>query len=223
MTNRPDVGWNEKERDGANFPAAFPDNTFDLRSGGPKHGNGPHHKPEQTMDKRFLYVLAALASLAVIATAVKRYRATPAPEAPPAAVAAEPEEVLTPEERSLDGRYSLIGYRDRYGDKDEEESQRGEFETGIEINGRKFTLYENYAKPVQGVVKLNPQTSPKRIDVSCGPLEGHGIYVLNGDTLTLCTTNYSEKRPKDFQVTGEAFVATFRKVNRPLRPTPPKQ
>src|SRR5689334_2177644 len=106
--------------------------------------------------KWMLYALVAVACVAVIVTEVKRYPVKAAPEAP---AAAEPEEILTPEERSLDGTYCLIGVDEDGKHKDEDRLRQDAWETGIVIDGRKLKLYENSSKPTEGSVQLYTTSS----------------------------------------------------------------
>jgi RNA polymerase sigma factor (sigma-70 family) len=81
-----------------------------------------------------------------------------------------------------------------------------EYVGSLVISGRKFHRFQTLAsgqvlKGEQGSIVLNDTDDPKSIDFHTWAGSIYGIYQIDGDTLSLCATKDSGRRPGEFSTT----------------------
>ena len=94
----------------------------------------------------------------------------------------------------------------------------------LSLTGNRFQILSRDGKPLYaGIVRVNPNAKPWAIDFEHTEeaLKGKtwkGIYVLDGDTLTICDNapNLDEGRPVSFETKSGSGYESSRSSARPL-------
>jgi uncharacterized protein (TIGR03067 family) len=94
----------------------------------------------------------------------------------------------------------------------------------LSVAGNRFEIRSGEGGPLYaGTVRMDPAAKPATIDFEhqSGALDGHvwkGIYVVDGDTLTICDNapNEAKARPADFEAkAGSGYVLITFKSSEP--------
>jgi uncharacterized protein (TIGR03067 family) len=90
-------------------------------------------------------------------------------------------------------------------------------ERRVEIDGDRLVTSFN-GKKEEARFKLDPAARPARIDITVTRGDkaetNHGIYKVDGDTLTICAADRGEAkdRPAEFKAEGKAIILVLRKL-----------
>jgi uncharacterized protein (TIGR03067 family) len=125
----------------------------------------------------------------------------------PLLAAADPAPDAKQEADKLQGEWTMVSLETR-GRKSTDEAVKG---YRLTIRGDRWEVTRGGAAAGGDITfKLDPSKDPKEIDLvtkSRGAESvSRGIYKLEGDTLTLCRTQGTADRPKEFKTTPEAGV-----------------
>jgi uncharacterized protein (TIGR03067 family) len=85
--------------------------------------------------------------------------------------------------------------------------------------GQKLTIKDNEWTPpgapnAKFMLKLDPSKTPKEIDLTSGTDTFRGIYKLDGDTFTFCSTYANGQRPKEFKADPAVFFMVLKRDRR---------
>jgi uncharacterized protein (TIGR03067 family) len=107
------------------------------------------------------------------------------------------------DEDKLQGEWTMVSMEIR-GTKHSEDDVK---KYTLTIKGDRWTVTNSRSSPVL-TFKIDPSKEPKTLDltIKVGNQDkvSHGIYKLEGDTLTICRTEENGERPKEFKTTAES-------------------
>jgi uncharacterized protein (TIGR03067 family) len=89
----------------------------------------------------------------------------------------------------------------------------------LTIKGEKWMVQFGDKQVGDATFKIDPAKDPKRIDmtfkVEGDDLDSHGIYKVDGDTLTLCRAHGKAERPKEFKGKDDQYnIEVWKRVKK---------
>ena len=116
---------------------------------------------------------------------------------------------------SLQGVWQCVSFEEK-GKALPEEQVKG---LKLTFKGYKASHAGKDGKAEQATIKIDPLKKPKTIDMILlgGPDKGktvQGIYVIEGDTLTICGSQAGRERPTEFKGGKEVNLMVFKRDKR---------
>jgi uncharacterized protein (TIGR03067 family) len=116
---------------------------------------------------------------------------------------------------SLQGAWQCVSFEEKGKALPEEQIK----DLKLTFKGYKASHAGKDGKTEQATIKIDPFKKPKMIDlmVLTGPDKGktvQGIYMIEGDTLTICGGQVGRERPTEFKGGAEVNLMVFKRDKR---------
>jgi uncharacterized protein (TIGR03067 family) len=111
-----------------------------------------------------------------------------------------PDDAVKKEQKKFEGTWSPVA-QEAKGERQEKDKLKKQ---AWVFDGDKVTI-KGEKRSREHSFKLDPSKTPKNIDITDkrGDETGHGIYKLEGDTLTIALDKPKAERPKEFTTTKD--------------------